>query len=74
MLQKYKEIFYGVAFGVGAAVMDTVMDAHMEGHDVWTELVQHPPMLFYRSLLPSSRPALKRRKMRLNRRYGGCEV
>jgi len=50
MLQKYKEIFYGVAFGVGAAVMDTVMDAHMEGHDVWTELVQHSPMLFYRSL------------------------
>jgi hypothetical protein len=50
MLQKYKEIFYGVAFGVGAAVMDTAMDAHMQGHSVWAELIQHPPMLFYRSL------------------------
>jgi hypothetical protein len=50
MLQKYKEIFYGVAFGVGAAFMDTAMDAHMQGHSAWVELIQHPPMLFYRSL------------------------
>jgi hypothetical protein len=50
MLQKYKEIFYGVAFGVGAATMDTVMDAHMQGNSVWAELIQHPLMLVYRSL------------------------
>ena len=50
MLQKYKEIFYGVAFGVGAAIMDTAMDARMQGNSVWGELIQHPPMLVYRSL------------------------
>lgn len=50
MLQKYKEIFYGVAFGVGAEIMDTAIDAHMEGHGFWDELIQHPTMLLYRSL------------------------
>jgi len=50
MLQKYKEIFYGVAFGVGAAIIDTAMDAHIQGHGVWVEIIQHPPMLFYRSI------------------------
>jgi len=30
MLQKYKEIFYGIVFGLGAAIMDTVMDGRME--------------------------------------------
>jgi len=50
MLQKYKEILYGVAFGVGAAIMDTAMDAHIQGHSVWVEIIQHPPMLFYRSM------------------------
>jgi hypothetical protein len=50
MLQKYKEILYGVAFGVGAAIIDTAMDAHIQGHGVWVEIIQHPPMLFYRSM------------------------
>ena len=49
MLQKYKEILYGVGFGVGAAIIDTAMDAHIQGHGVWVEIIQHPPMLFYRS-------------------------
>jgi hypothetical protein len=30
--------------------MDTAMDAHMQGHSAWVELIQHPSMLFYRSL------------------------
>ena len=50
MLQKYKEIFYGIVFGLGAAIIDTVMDGRMEGHSFWDELVQHRPMLFYRAV------------------------
>jgi hypothetical protein len=50
MLEKYKEIFYGGLFGFGAAVLDTLMDAQMEGLSFGDELVQHRPMLFYRSL------------------------
>ncbi len=50
MLQKYKEIFYGGLFGLGAGILDTVMDARMEGLSLWDELVQHRPMLLYRTL------------------------
>jgi hypothetical protein len=50
MLQKYKEIFYGILFGFGAGIIDTFMDAWMEGLSFQDELVQHRPMLFYRFL------------------------
>jgi hypothetical protein len=50
MLQKYKEITYGVAFGMGAAIMDTALDAHMEDQRFWSELVGRPTMLLYRCL------------------------
>lgn len=50
MLQKYKEIFYGLVFGLGAAVIDSVIDAHAESLSLWDELVQHPGMLLYRAL------------------------
>jgi hypothetical protein len=50
MLEKYKEIIYGVVFGVGAVVMDTAMDARMEDQSFWAELIGHPAMLLYRTL------------------------
>ena len=50
MVQKYKEIAYGVAFGMGAAIMDTAMDAHIEGRNFWAELIGNPTMLLYRAL------------------------
>ena len=50
MLQKYKEIFYGGLFGFGAGVIDTFMDARMEDLSFWDEMVQHRPMLVYRTL------------------------
>jgi hypothetical protein len=50
MLQKYKEIFYGILFGFGASILDSAMDARMEGLSFLDELVQHPLMLLYRAL------------------------
>lgn len=51
MLQKYKEVFYGLLFGVGAVLIDTVMHARMEDRSFWIELVQpDPAMIFYRVL------------------------
>ena len=50
MLEKYKEITYGVLFGVGAIIIDTLMDAHMDAEDFWTALVGHRAMLLYRLL------------------------
>jgi hypothetical protein len=50
MVQKYKEIFYGMLFGVGAAIIDSIMDARAEGLGLWDELIQHPGMLLYRIL------------------------
>ena len=49
MLQRYKEIFYGLLFGFGAALIDIHMHARMEHGSFWTELVQpQPAMIFYR--------------------------
>jgi hypothetical protein len=48
MLQKYKEIFYGLAFGILAVVIDTAMDATAEGHSYADELAAHPAMMLYR--------------------------
>jgi hypothetical protein len=51
MLQKYKEIVYGLLFGVGAAAIDTVMHAQMTDRSFWDELLEpQPAMIFYRVL------------------------
>jgi hypothetical protein len=51
MLQKYKEIFYGILFGLGACTIDTVMHARMENTSFWIEMLQpQPAMIFYRAL------------------------
>ena len=51
MLQKYKEIFYGILFGLGAGIIDTVMHARMQNTGFWIEMVQpQPAMIFYRVL------------------------
>jgi hypothetical protein len=49
MLQRYKEIFYGLLFGLGASVIDVSMHASMEEQGFWTELVRpQPAMAAYR--------------------------
>lgn len=48
MLQEYKEIFFGLAFGLGAALIDTGMDASAEGTSYFGELTAHPVMMLYR--------------------------
>lgn len=50
MLQEYKEIFFGIAFGIGAFVIDTAMDAVAEGKSYFGELSAHPPMILYRAV------------------------
>lgn len=49
MLQRYKEIFYGLLFGLGASLIDMEMHARMEHGSFMAELVQ-PAMIFYRVL------------------------
>jgi hypothetical protein len=41
MLQRYKEMFYGLLFGLGASVIDVFSHASMEQHGFWMELI-HP--------------------------------
>ena len=49
MLQRYKEIFYGLLFGLGASVIDVFMHASMERQGFWTELFRpQPAMAAYR--------------------------
>jgi hypothetical protein len=48
MFQKYKEIFFGLAFGIGAVIIDTLMDAIAEGNGYLGELTAHPAMMLYR--------------------------
>ncbi|HVS88321.1 MAG TPA: hypothetical protein VHF01_08865 [Candidatus Acidoferrum sp.] len=49
MLNRYKEIFYGLLLGLGAWVIDAVMHAQEEGGSFWGELVHvHGGTLFYR--------------------------
>lgn len=51
MLQRYKEIVYGLLFGLGAGVIDTVMHAQMTDRSFWEELVRpQSAMIFYRVL------------------------
>jgi H+/Cl- antiporter ClcA len=48
MLQKYKEILFGLAFGIGAVVLDTGMDALADGNSLADEVAEHPHMMLYR--------------------------
>ncbi len=49
MLQRYKEIFYGLLFGLGASAIDASMHASMEQQGFWTELLHpQPAMAAYR--------------------------
>ena len=50
MLNRYKEIVYGVVFGLGAAALDTAMDARSESESFLGEIGNHPGMLIYRCL------------------------
>ena len=45
MLQRYKELFYGLLFGIGASVIDVFMHASMEQQGFWMELIHPPPMM-----------------------------
>lgn len=49
MFQRYKEIFFGLAFGIGAALIDTGMDAAANGNSLLDEVSEHPGMLLYRA-------------------------
>jgi hypothetical protein len=49
MMQRYKEVFYGLMFGLGASVIDVLMHASMEQQGFWTELLRpQPVMVAYR--------------------------
>jgi hypothetical protein len=50
MLQNYKEIFFGLAFGIGAVLIDTGMDATANGNSLMDEVAEHPGMLLYRAV------------------------
>ena len=50
MFQKYKEIFFGLAFGIGAVILDTGMDAMADGNSLMDEVTEHPGMLLYRAV------------------------
>ena len=48
MLQHYKEIFFGLAFGIAAALIDTAADAISNGNSLTDEITERPAMLLYR--------------------------
>ena len=48
MLQKYKEIVFGIIFGIAALIIDTGMDAKVQGNSLTEELAAHPGMMLYR--------------------------
>jgi hypothetical protein len=50
MFQKYKEIFFGLAFGIGAVLLDTGMDAMADGNSLMDEVSEQPGMLLYRAV------------------------
>jgi hypothetical protein len=54
MLERYREIFYGLLLGIGVEIIDVGMHAHEEGRSYWQELLQtQPATLFYRFLFLS---------------------
>ncbi len=50
MFQKYKEVYFGLAFGIGAFLIDTAMDASAAGNSLLNEIAEHPGMLAYRAI------------------------
>ena len=49
MLQRYKEVVYGLLFGLGASIIDVFMHASMEQQGFWAELIRpQPVMVAYR--------------------------
>ena len=51
MLQRYREIFYGLLLGLGAWIIDVVMHSQTEGGGFWAELIRlEGATLFYRLL------------------------
>jgi hypothetical protein len=54
MLERYREIFYGLLLGIGVEIIDVGMHAHEEGRSYWQEMLQtQPATLFYRFLFLS---------------------
>jgi hypothetical protein len=53
MLQRYKEVFYGLLFGLGASVIDVFMHASMEQQGFWMELI-HRSRLWWPIVYSSS--------------------
>lgn len=51
MLNRYKEIFYGLLLGLGACGIDVVMHSRMEGHSLWDEAFRFDAMPFVYRLL-----------------------
>jgi len=50
MLKKYKEIFFGLAFGIVANVLDTGVDALSNGNSLGDEVVERPAVMLYRAV------------------------
>lgn len=50
MLKKYKEIFFGLAFGIVAMVIDTGVDALSNGNGLGDEVVERPAVMLYRAV------------------------
>jgi hypothetical protein len=48
MVQKYKEIVFGIGFGIAALLIDTTLDAKVEGTTFAAEATAHPVMMLYR--------------------------
>jgi hypothetical protein len=44
MLQRCKEVFYGLLFGLGASVIDVSMHASMDQQGFWRELIHPQPV------------------------------
>lgn len=51
MLNRYKEIFYGLLLGLGACGIDVVMHSRMEGRSLWDEAFRFDTMPFLYRLL-----------------------
>lgn len=54
MIKRFKELWFGIAFGIGAIFIDAAMHATMSGSTFLEELFSaRPEMLFYRALFLS---------------------
>jgi len=50
MLQKYREIVYGVLIGLGAACLDTFIDAQTQENSFIDQVREHPTVMLYRAI------------------------